>query len=66
MITREVGLRAISHGFEPTRLAARISILEVRGPCPGCEAEQALPPPAKLPAIQRRLGCGAFLELEEG
>ena len=121
MITHEVSLRASTHGFEPTRLAARISefgkrdrarralrrflpvfgagllmlvipphvlwlaaftltgsvlalqryreqreILEMRGPCPACAAEQALPPPSTLPAIQRCPGCGAFLKLEEG
>ena len=40
-------------------------ILEIRGRCPGCAAEQTLVPPATLPAIQRCPGCGAFLKLEE-
>lgn len=39
-------------------------ILELGGPCPGCEAEQTLDPPALLPAIQRCPACGAFLKLE--
>jgi hypothetical protein len=118
--TREVNVRATTHGFEPTRLAARISeftkrdqlrralrrflpifglaccvvlipphvpwfaavtiaatvlafqryseqreILELRGACPSCAAEQTLAPPASLPAIQRCPGCAAFLKLEE-
>jgi hypothetical protein len=120
MDTRDVRLRATTHGFEPSKLAARISefdkrdrarralrrflpvfgagcvmlvipphvlwlaaftltgsvlalqryreqreILEVRGRCPACAAEQALEPPSALPAIQRCPGCGAFLKLEE-
>jgi hypothetical protein len=40
-------------------------ILDVRGPCPACAAEQTLTPPAALPAIQRCPSCGAFLKLEE-
>ena len=121
MITRDVSLRATTHGFEPTRLAARINefakrdrarralrrflpifgvacavvvipphvpwitavtitgavlafqryreeraILDVRGPCPACDAEQTLEALKVLPAIQRCNACGAFLKLEEG
>ena len=40
-------------------------ILDVRGHCPACAAEQTLESPKALPAIQRCPGCGAFLKLEE-
>ena len=120
MTSREVSLRTTTHGFEPSRFAARINeftrgdrarrafrrflpifgvalcvvlipphlpwitavtvtgavlayqryreereILDLRGSCPACAAEQTLDAPKALPAIQRCPGCGAFLKIEE-
>jgi hypothetical protein len=47
------------------RFRQRAEILELSGPCPDCAAQQTLPPPDALPAIQRCPSCGAFLKLEE-